>query len=106
MYIFKIFEFRKQDNWRKVDQNRSLWALSAIMNTDYGSKLYKQIVGVPMGTNCAPLLLQICFCFVTKKKKLTVVPFSRKSGKYYKKNKKNNNNILIQPLDIWMTKYW
>ena len=27
----------------------------------FGSKLYRQNVGIPMGTNCAPLLL-ICFC--------------------------------------------
>ena len=28
----------------------------------FGSKLYRQNVGIPMGTNCAPLLLLICFC--------------------------------------------
>ena len=26
----------------------------------FGSKLYRQIVGIPMGTNCAPLFL---FCY-------------------------------------------
>ena len=26
----------------------------------FGSKIYRQIVGIPMGTNCAPLVL-ICF---------------------------------------------
>ena len=27
--------------------------------------MYRQIVGIPMGTNCAVLLLlQTCFCFV------------------------------------------
>ena len=31
----------------------------------FGSKLYRQIVGILMGTNCAPLL-QICFCFVMR----------------------------------------
>ena len=30
-----------------------------------GSKLYRQIVGIPKDTNCAPLLL-ICFYFVMK----------------------------------------
>ena len=30
----------------------------------FGSKLYRQIVGISMGTNYAPLE-QICFCFVT-----------------------------------------
>ena len=27
----------------------------------FGSKIYRQNVGIPMGTNCVPLLL-ICFC--------------------------------------------
>ena len=31
----------------------------------FGSKLYSQIGGIPMGTYCAPLL-QICFRFVTR----------------------------------------
>ena len=30
----------------------------------FGSKLYRQIVGIPMGTYCAPLVADIClFCF-------------------------------------------
>ena len=32
----------------------------------FGSELYKQIVGIPMGTNCAPLvadLLLFLFCY-------------------------------------------
>ena len=30
----------------------------------FGSKVYKQIVGIPMGTNCAPLVADLClFCY-------------------------------------------
>ena len=30
----------------------------------FGSKLYRQIVGIPMGTNCAPLLADLfLFCY-------------------------------------------
>ena len=30
----------------------------------YGSKLYRQIVGIPMGTNCAPLVADLfLFCY-------------------------------------------
>ena len=30
----------------------------------FGSKLYRQNVGIPMGTNCVPLLLTyFCFCY-------------------------------------------
>ena len=28
----------------------------------YGSKLYRQIVGIPMGTNCSPLVAGLLFC--------------------------------------------
>ena len=30
----------------------------------FGSKLYRQIVGIPMGTNCAPLIADLfLFCY-------------------------------------------
>ena len=30
----------------------------------FGTKLYRQIVGIPMGTNCAPLLADLfLFCY-------------------------------------------
>ena len=29
----------------------------------FGSKLYRQIVGIPMGTNCAPLVADLLFIF-------------------------------------------
>ena len=31
----------------------------------FGSKLYRQIVGIPMGANCAPLVADL-FCFVMR----------------------------------------
>ena len=32
----------------------------------FGSKLYRQIVDIPMGTNCAPLVAELClFCYET-----------------------------------------
>ena len=31
----------------------------------FGTKLYRQIVGIPMGTNCAPLVAD-CFYFAMK----------------------------------------
>ena len=30
-------------------------------NIKFGSKLYRQIVGIPMGTNCAPLVVDLFF---------------------------------------------
>ena len=33
----------------------------------FGTKLYRQTIGIPMGTNCTVLLLlQICFFFVMR----------------------------------------
>ena len=35
-----------------------------IQNLRFGSKLYRQIVGIPMGTNCAPLVADLfLFCY-------------------------------------------
>ena len=34
------------------------------INIRFGSKLYRQIVGIPMGTNCAPLVADLfLFCY-------------------------------------------
>ena len=32
------------------------------INIRFGSKLYRQIVSIPMGTNCAPLVADL-FCY-------------------------------------------
>ena len=39
----------------------------------FGSKLYRQIVGIPMGTNCAPLVADLFF--VLLRERLHVVSF-------------------------------
>ena len=39
-------------------------ALIFLLDTIYirfGTKLYRQIVGIPMGTNCAPLVFLFCY---------------------------------------------
>ena len=39
-------------------------ALTLLLDNIYirfGSKLYRQIVGIPMGTNCAPLVADLFF---------------------------------------------
>ena len=46
--------------WARVH----LDALSFLLDNVYirfGTKLYKQIVGIPMGTNCAPLVADLFF---------------------------------------------
>ena len=52
-----------------ADRNYNLWscqkvweALTFLLDTIYirfGSKSYRQIVGIPMGTNCAPLVADL-----------------------------------------------
>ena len=47
---------------------QKVWeALTFLLDNIYirfGSKLYKQIVGIPMGTNCAPLIADLfLFCY-------------------------------------------
>ena len=44
----------------------------------FGSKLYRQIVGIPMGTDCARLVANL-FCFV-REKRLYVVSVRQKSN--------------------------
>ena len=44
-------------------------ALSFLLDNIYirfVNKLYRQIVGIPMGTNCAPLVADLFFYFVMK----------------------------------------
>ena len=78
-YISQVSGERLQDHWSSgftsFDPSRyTLWscqnvcdALSYLLDNIYirfGTKLYRQIVGIPMGTNCAPLaadLLLYCY---------------------------------------------
>ena len=59
----------------------------------FGSKLYRRIVGIPMGTNCAPLVADLfLFCY----------------GREFMLSLSDNNQTdiieaLTQPLDILMT---
>ena len=42
----------------------ALHYLLVIIFIRFGSKLYRQIVGIPMGTNCAPLVADLfLFCY-------------------------------------------
>ena len=45
----------------------------SVLYIRFGSKLYRQIVGIPMGTNCAPLVDDLFCSFIER---LHVVPFT------------------------------
>ena len=45
-------------------QEKNHYALHYLLDNifiRFGSKLYRQIVGIPMGTNCAPLVADLIF---------------------------------------------
>ena len=60
----------------------------------FGSKLYIQNVGIPMGTNCAPLLL-ICFCPSQKKKRYDMKDAFNSTSRYLD-DLLNIDNILFE----------
>ena len=41
----------------------ALYYLFDIIFIRFGSKLYRRIVGIPMGTNCAPLVADLLFFY-------------------------------------------
>ena len=60
-----IEEHRKHNLWTSQKVTEALIYLLDNIYIRFGSKLYRQNVGIPMGINCAPLLL-ICFYFVMR----------------------------------------
>ena len=54
-------------NYRLWSCQKVCEALTFLLDNIYirfGSKLYRQIVGIPMGTNCAPLVAHLfLFCY-------------------------------------------
>ena len=61
----------------------------------FGSKLYRQIVGIPMGTNCAPLVADL-FLFCYERDFMLSLSEDNQSGVMLLK-------LSILLLGIWMT---
>ena len=59
--FFASKEHKKYDLWSCQKVTSALIYLLDTIYIRFGSKLYRQNIGISMGTNCAPLLL-ICFC--------------------------------------------
>ena len=65
--FFASEEHKKYDLWSCQKVTDVLIYLLDNIYISFGSKLYRQNVGIPMGTNCAPPpLLLICFCSVMR----------------------------------------
>ena len=47
--------------------SKCMWRADLLLDNifiRFGTKLYKQVVGIPMGTNCAPLVVDLfLFCY-------------------------------------------
>ena len=74
--FFASEEHTKYDLWSCQKVTDALIYLLDNIYIRFGSKLYRQNVGIPMGTNCAPLLL-ICFCSAMRG---TSSPSQKKNG--------------------------
>ena len=75
----------------------------------FGSKLYRQNVGIPMGTNCTPLVADLfLFCYerdfmkyLTKEKQYDLINAFNSTARYLD-DLLNIDNIH---LNIWFTEY-
>ena len=64
-----IFNFEQPKRYKLWSCQKMCDALHYLLDNKFirfGSKSYRQIVGIPMGTSCAPLVADICFCFVMR----------------------------------------
>ena len=56
----------------------------------FGGRIFRQTVGIPMGTNCAPILADLIF---TRMRRSLYIASSKQAGK-------TSNNNSISPIDI------
>ena len=62
--FFASEEHKKYDLWSCQKVTNALIYLLDNIYIRFGSKLYRQNVGIPMGTNCAPLVADLfLFCY-------------------------------------------
>ena len=62
-----FFTSEKPEKYHAWSCQNVLYALTFLLDNffiRFGTKLYRQVVGIPMGTNCAPLVADlILFCY-------------------------------------------
>ena len=63
-FFFTITDQIRYKRWAFKYVFDALSYLLDIFYLKFGTKLYRQIVGIPMGTNCAPLIADlVLFCY-------------------------------------------
>ena len=77
----------------------------------FGSKLYRQNVGIPMGTNCAPFVADLfLFCYdrdfmksLTKRKRYDLIDAFNSTSRYEGHPISSDNDPIKQNLFLWGT---
>ena len=57
--FFSAAEYKSYKSWTCVDLCNALSFLLDNIYVRFGENIYKQVVGIPMGTNCAPLVADL-----------------------------------------------
>ena len=69
---FSISTHTKSVNWTCFDMITALEFLLDNIYVRFGNSVYRQIIGIPMGTNCAPLIADL-FLYCYESKFMTVI---------------------------------
>ena len=89
--FFATEEHKKYYLWTCEKVTDALIYLLDNIYIRFGSKLYRQNVGIPMGTNCAPLVADLfLFCYerdfmksLTKEKRYDVIDAFNSTSRYW-----------------------
>ena len=88
--LFSLLKNIKKDLWSCQKVTDALIYLLDNIYIRFGSKLYRQNVGIPMGTNCAPLVADLfVFCYerdfmksITKEKRYDLIDAFNSTSRY------------------------
>ena len=88
--LFSFSKNKKKDLWSCQKVTDALIYLLANIYIRFGSKLYTQNVGIPIGTNCAPLIADLFLvCYekdfmksITKEKRYDLIDAFNSTSRY------------------------
>ena len=109
--FFASDEHKRYDLWSCQKVTNALIYLLGNIYIRFGSKLYTQNVGIPMGTNCAPLVADLfLFCYerdfmksLTKEKRYDLIYAFNSTSRYL--DDLLNIDYMVFTLNIWFTEY-
>ena len=63
-FFFTSEQSKRYDLWSRLRVCDALYYILDSIFIRFGSKVYRQIIGIPMGTNCDPLVADLfLFCY-------------------------------------------